>query len=277
MKYILLILSIVALGACSTVQNAARVNPLAVASHGDYDCGVVDYDKGIDLDCFQFPETVSSATAYELAVGDMDKRNRLSSILLKYSADKCTVENAEVYAYEASFNTILSTVVTGLSTAATIVSGDQAKSILSGGAAFANGTGDHINSNIYRNQVTQAITATISGERERLRAVMDSKRTLTHLEYSVDDMVRDANEFHQACSFYRGLELLLTSATEYPRVKEYLDNEKRDREIKQLDQAVEALIDARATATAAELVEINKKITANKTKKAALLSPNPSS
>lgn len=277
MKYFIVILSFVILGGCSTVQNAARINPLAVASHGDYNCNAVDYDKGIDLDCFQFPETSSNATAYELAVGDKDKRNRLSSILLKYSADKCTMENAEVYSYEASFNTILSTVVTGLSTAATIVNGDQAKSILSGGAAFTNGTGDHIKSNIYRNQVTQAITATISGERERLRTAMDSKRTRTHLEYSVDDMVRDANEFHQSCSFYRGLELLLTSATEYPRVKEYLDNEKRDREIKQLDQAVETLIDARSTATAAELVDINKKITASKTKKATLLSPKSGS
>jgi hypothetical protein len=115
----------------------------------------------IDLSCFQFPEdsttNVSTTTAYARAVTSKDDRNRLTAILLKQSDDVCTSEKALLLKRQAEVNGWLSIATTGLSTASTIFTGELAKSILSGGAAWTSGSRDHINTHVYRNQIIQTI------------------------------------------------------------------------------------------------------------------------
>lgn len=166
--------------------------------------------------------TVSNAAialdvpAYDLAVFDLNARNRLASILVSQADEVCERDSASIMANQAATNGILNILTTGLSAAGTIVTGECAKTILAGTAAFVSGSRNDVNAAVYRNQMSQAITAASAGERKRLRDALNARRTESVTSFSVDDMIRAVNEYHQACSFYRGLELALENATKYP-------------------------------------------------------------
>lgn len=171
----------------------------------------------IDLGCFVFPESrteqnlPSDATAYALASRDVDLRNRLTAILLKQADDVCTSEKALLLKRQAEANGWLSIATTGLSTVSTIVTGELAKSILSGGAALTSGSRDHINTHVYRNQIIQTVTKAIDTERVRLLQIIVPHLEFAIEKYSVDDMIREVNNYHQACSFSLGLQLVMDS------------------------------------------------------------------
>ena len=186
--------------------------------------------------------------AYDLAVNNRIARNRLAAILVTRADDICTKDGASFMANEALTNGLLNILVTGLSSAGAIVTGERAKTVLAGVASFASGSRDHINSAVYRNQVTQAVSAAIDSERARLREAIEAKRTAEASEFTVDDMVRMVNEYHQACSFYKGLQLALTSAKEYPKLKEFVT---RNTALNALSPAEENLLKAQERVKAA--------------------------
>jgi hypothetical protein len=112
-------------------------------------------------------------------------------------------------ANEGTTNTALSTLDTIFSTTSTIVTGEQAKSILSGLAGAANATRAHINAEVYRNALATAIARAIENERgKQLTAIRDKLSSQDVGGYTVDQMIRDVNAYHQVCSFYRGISLV---------------------------------------------------------------------
>lgn len=176
--------------------------------------------------------------AYDFAVTDMTARNRLAAILMTQSDAICVHDSAAIVANEAAINGILNILITGVSAAGTIVSGERAKTILAGVATAVSGSRDHVNAAVYRNQVSQAITASIAAERVRLKGVIDSHRNDPVATFTVDDMVRSVNEYHQACSFYKGLELALTSVAEYPKLKAFADRTQGEIDVGKLTSAI---------------------------------------
>lgn len=229
------------LGACN-VGSYARVNPNTVVSYGvpdsgrravaprgsttNLDCpftsGLDDTTTGaINLDCFRFPDDSSDGpTAYQRAAavppgGSDDRiyaRNRLAGILVKHADDVCVLEKGRIVGREGALNFGLGGATTALSTVATIVGGETAKSILSGAAAFTSGVRGHAAESFYRNQVTQAINAAMDGEREKVRGEIEKGRKETIANFTVDDMIRLVNQYHHACSYERGLQLLVKAA-----------------------------------------------------------------
>jgi len=228
--------------------------------------GLSDSNRGaVDLDCFQFPEHIEKrgddhkATdlgkifAYDLAAGiqevapqkgtifktvkegDTTKidtkyyRDRLAALLTKHADDVCVLEKGRLVATESTANFGLSFLTTALSTVSTIVGGEKAKSILSGLAAISSGTQDNVNATFYRNQLTQAINKSIDQERGRLMINIVAERSQGISDYTVDDMIRLINDYHHACSFERGLQLLLDAALDTSGANAVL--EKRSREV----------------------------------------------
>jgi hypothetical protein len=235
------------LGGCgfNRIQSQSRVNPtsMAVYTHAKSltGCPLVPgsrYDQNwdaIDLDCFQFPEDRTAIpagatrdangnpvvagtvrhpgrSAYARAAADKAARNRLTSILIKQSDDICTLELGRLTANEAMTNTGLSILGTGLATAASIVTGDLAQSILSGSSALVGASRDHINVHVYRNTVAQAVTQVIASERKTRATEIMGNYAKTIADWSIDDAIRQVNGYHGQCSFYKGLELLLKAA-----------------------------------------------------------------
>ncbi|QNA83566.1 hypothetical protein G4G27_05775 [Sphingomonas sp. So64.6b] len=205
----------VSLAGCGTIGSKARINPssMAVYKSADGTCpyvrglGDVSRVEAIDLSCFAFQG--SSDKAYTLASRSNVDRNRLEAALLKHADDICVLEKGRMVANQAMTNTSLSFATTALSTVSTIVGGEQAKSILSGAAAITSGTQDHVNANFYKNQIIQAITKAIDGERSAALTALISKRQTDFIIYTVDEMIRMVNVYHQTCSFEHGMQVLL--------------------------------------------------------------------
>ncbi|WP_312218338.1 hypothetical protein [Sphingobium yanoikuyae] len=264
---------------------SARVEPVTMAVYPDGQrCGQVrkpqdvrlndrqpdDFRPGaIDLSCFRFPEDENvdaeqpaankkqnaRLTAYARAAGNSADRNRLAAILLKQADDVCTSEKALLLKRQAEVNGWLSIATTGLSTVSTIVTGELAKSILSGGAAITSGSRDHVNTHVYRNQIIQTITKAIDTERSRIFDVMKPNLALDSGKYNVDAMIRDVNAYHQACSFGTGLQIVM-DAVEKREAFEKMDKiQKIDDQIRTLRDSRDRQLATAATDTALELLE----------------------
>lgn len=212
-------LTCLALAACNTLQAQSRVDPQTIAIypaatptmtgtcvekiHGDVRFGA------INLDCLTFAG--STDLAYQEASDDRGARNRLAAILLKQSDDVCTVELGRLTANQAMVNTGFSTATTALATAGSIVTGQLAGNILSGLASASNATRNHINAEVYRNLLSAAVTKAIRQERDSQRSTLLGKFSKDFPDYSVDQMIMDVNRYHQVCSFFSGLDLVITA------------------------------------------------------------------
>ena len=219
------------MAACAGLGRQARIDPASVstigfAKQGGSECSLTttligDRRNAIDLDCFKFHKS-DTKTAYELASKKVestsgsllprDARNRLEGALLNHSNIICENEKGLIYAKRAFFSSALDFGSSGFSIASTIVGGDLARSILSGMAGLATATRTNVDSNVYKNQLVPAITKVIDAERSRLSTQIKARRTNPISEYSVDQMIMQVNRYHQACSFQKGVELLLDAA-----------------------------------------------------------------
>ncbi len=231
---------------CAQINNSARINPQSVAVYpgskghdANQSCpltsGVYDTRVGaIDLDCFTLPG--GQATAYIAAADDEIVRNRLSAVLLTHADNVCVVEKGRLIARSSGVNFSLSLATTALAAASTIVGGEQAKTILSGLATTASGTRDNVNATFYRNQITQAITKAIDTERQEIRTQIEGKRTLSKEQWTVDEMIRLVNAYHQACSFEHGLQALLDASVDASGAQAVVQNQARSAAISRLEQ-----------------------------------------
>ena len=209
------------LGACSTLQNQSRVDPRTVANYPRDDRTVDDpncpreiggdtHGGAINLDCFRFPgQGPNGITAYELAVDRKVERNRLAAILIKHADDVCTQELGRLTANEAITNTALATVASTLSGIATIVTGAHAKEIFAAGSGLATASRSHVNAHVFRNILSTAVSRAIHIERDKQRGAIQAQLAKDNATYNVDQMVVEVNAYHQTCSFYRGLTLVL--------------------------------------------------------------------
>lgn len=180
---------------------------------------MIDGDQkfAIDLGCFEFDPKNDTETAYRMATsGNMETqriaRNRLEAVLINQANLVCEQEKGAIYGNKAATSGILDFFASGLSITSTIVGGEQAKSILSGLAGLSTATRTNIDANVYQNQLVSAITKVMDAELARILTIMEAKRGSSVADYSTDDMIRRANEYHQGCSFQKGVQLLLDAA-----------------------------------------------------------------
>lgn len=169
-------------------------------------------------------------------------------------------------ANEALGNATLSFAATALSTVSTIVGGEQAKSILSGGAALASGTRDNVNANFYKNQISQAITKAIDSERHKVLTDLIAKRTLAVEDYPVDEMIRLVNRYHQSCSFQYGLQILLDAAVNREGVNAVL----QDRNLAAVAENLRSAIVNSASLTPEGVTALKKKLSEVELQRATL-------
>jgi hypothetical protein len=206
----------------AATNGAAKGHCAVPRAAGDYRDGAIRIDC-VNPDAIELgqaaPGTVSPQALaeqerafglyHQAARGDKIMRNRLAAVLMKHSDDICTVELGQLTAREAMVNTGLGMATSALSTISALVMGDFAKTALASGASFTNASRDHINAEVYRNILSTAISSAIDEERARTRQELVDKFPNDTGDYSVDQMVMEVNRFHQGCSFYHGIGLVL--------------------------------------------------------------------
>jgi hypothetical protein len=259
-KVLLLLGSTLGLSGCSIMHAQSRIDPRTVAIYDNVTKGCFsarahdDANQGaIDLDCAKFPENPDKTAYYLAAVGDTQDaakveqtrvyyRNRLAWMLMKHSDDACIASLGRATNNEAVSNIVLELLTTATAAASTVVSGNTAKSILSATAATASGTRDHINAEVFRNTLVSAITKAITADRNRIASEIQLDLARPSAEYDVDRMIREVNRYHQACSYFNGLQLVVQA------VDRSTPNQ-ADR-LKALDDAIKTLQDQMAKAGA---------------------------
>ena len=206
------------LGACATFQAQSRTDPIRVASYTAARDQCVErrfpadrHVGTINLDCFMF--NGDTEHAYTLAVRSPVYRNRLASFLINESNTVCTREMGNLTANEAMVNAGLAIATTAFSTVGSIVTGSLASNIFSGLASSSNGVRGHINSEVYRSVLSTAVSKAIQNERDKQRTAILGHFDKTVTVYPADLMLMDVNNYHQTCSFYRGLGLVLDAVT----------------------------------------------------------------
>lgn len=229
------------LAGCGHLGRSARVDPIEVAVRPPADkCGNVSGIGGgsnyaINLDCFRFQagdgapqsyDRASSAdaagtgprvdetvhTAYSLAKASAAYRDRLEAVLLARADAICEKEKGHIFANEAGVGLAFDVLASSFAGAASIVTGEQANSILSGLAGLSTATRSHVTANVYKNQIVPAITNVMDAERKSLLDSIVALRQSGIAQYSADDMIRRVNLYNQACSFQRGVQLLLKAS-----------------------------------------------------------------
>lgn len=233
---ILIVISLSTTG-CVQIGQAARTNPARIASRDTPDnCRYIsgvgsDFKFAINLDCFTFEKNFNSSnslgnyagdysgsidesvyTAYSLAKGNINYRNRLQNVLISQADANCEKEKGHIFANEAGVGLAFNILSSGLDAASTIVTGTQAKTILSGIAGFSTASRSHVTANIYKNQIVPAITNMMDAERQKILNELNTKQGLTIYKYSADEMIRKVNYYNQACSFQLGIQLLLKAS-----------------------------------------------------------------
>jgi len=208
----------VAASACNTIQAQSRVDPQTVAIYPALEAGTTttcvkkiagDRRLGaIDLDCLYFPGQTDKL-AYQKAADSKGARNRLAAILIKQSDDVCTLELGRLTANQATVNAGLGIATTAFGTAGSIVTGQLAGNILAGLASGTNATRDHLNAEVYRNALSTAVTRAITDERSKQRGTLIQNFVKDKDVYTVDQMIMDVNRYHQVCSFFTGLQLVV--------------------------------------------------------------------
>jgi hypothetical protein len=176
--------------------------------------------------------------AYSLATRFPEYRNRLTSILTTRSDVICDIEMGRYTANEATVNTGLSIASTGLSTAASIVSGELAKSILAGAAGFSGATRDHIAVNVYRDQIAPVVISAIWSERNRLKTDIRKNYSLGVGEWSIDDAIQSVNRYHGQCSFYNGLMMVLDATKNKEALEAHRTARAQQTRLGRLDQEI---------------------------------------
>ena len=279
--------------ALNDLESQARVDPRTVAAYpnaGEVTPGSTcgnrrmrgdAHDIAINLDCFYFPDEIRAATqeparlpilAYDQHAGSTAAakvyRKRLAAVLVKHSDDVCTKELGDISAREAITNTLLGTVTSTLSTVSSIVTGERLKSWLAGGAAISSATRDHINAEVFRNVLSNAMAKAIENSRSTQLAAINTALDSTTNTYTVDDVIRDVNRYHQTCSFYNGLVLVVNAVN---RVAPSIESDYRnltaaindiEDQIATLERRVKAAPDAEKPKMQAELTKLNERKTA---------------
>ena len=152
--------------------------------------------------------------AFSRALKSKEHRNRLQADIIRRSNEICTAHKGKILANQAifSFSTrLLSTILSGVSAA---VGGEVVKSALSTAAAAAGATGAEIDANFYQNLLATAILNKIDELRttEYNRILDEQKKSPEN--YTVNQAVLDAANYHANCSFFVGVMALATDKQE---------------------------------------------------------------
>jgi hypothetical protein len=124
------------------------------------------------------------------------------------SDDICEAHKGSVVGQAAATNLILGAATLGLSGAGAVVAGEAAHMALSAAATGTAGARSLVNEEVYQQKFVGVLIDAVEISRNEKR-----KEILQHYgepleKYSIDDGIRDVQDYHQRCSFYHGLVIL---------------------------------------------------------------------
>ena len=202
----------------------------------------------LNLDTFAFREELITSVTYDVGTGkttpvtdnsrtirtayyhaakgsnEQNKilsRNRLQDIIINRSVDICNYHKGAILANKSVFDFSTGLLATILGTASGAVGGETAARILGTASGAVSATGLALDANFYQNLFATAIIREIDTSRKEF---FDNKivprRTGSTTDYTVDQAIRDANEYHTKCSFFQGVVALVKETKDDPMTRD---------------------------------------------------------
>lgn len=152
-------------------------------------------------------------------------RNALAIDLISLSDRVCSAHQAAIIANSNTWNVATGTITNLLSGFGAVVGGEATKAALAAGAAFSSGTRSLVNEEVYVQTVGAAIVRAISIAREKYYADIQLGFEKSLSDYSVQEALRDIQEYHRRCSFYYGLLEISKSLEQRKKSKSEIDRD----------------------------------------------------
>jgi len=160
----------------------------------------------IEKKCFGIVASNETATCTE-------QRNMAVSFLMIESNALCTEHLKSIYGNEAALNISTGTLAAFSSGLAAISTGGQAAA-LSALSAFSNAERSLVNETVYRNLLTTAIATKIGEMRTTRATALMNHQHLPISEYPAGTAILEMQDYHESCSFMKGLETALKEGTQ---------------------------------------------------------------
>lgn|SRR5574340_512300 len=203
LKTLVLCISAGMLGGCANqyfrVSPVLMHEPVDPSAKGERD----SYKKPIDL------AFGPGKDLYDAAKNDPTNisRNILQNKIIELSDDVCEQHKGDIMGTAATTNLTTGLGATVFSGVSAIVTGAAATNYAAG-ATILNGTRSAINAEVYQGLFTSAIIKAIEESRDKKKSEILGKQLKKPVEYSVDQAIIDAQDYHFRCSFYHGLVVL---------------------------------------------------------------------
>jgi hypothetical protein len=199
-----LLVALIATITSSGCASGYRVNPLIKdPTHQGGFLNIKEYVNPVDL-----AEDKDYAIAKTDGPDAKAARDRLQARLMRFSDVICEQHKGDAFGTESNVSLILTVLTSALSGSAAVVPAILTKSALAAAGAFTNAAGAAFNEKIYQKLFIGTILRAADKSRKEQEANIAAKRLYFVANYNVDDAVRDAQDYHQRCSFYAGLVLL---------------------------------------------------------------------
>ena len=161
----------------------------------------------VNLDTYGKDGTNGKAT-YENPGATKDDRSRLQGAIIVYSHGACSEFRMRLFAIHGARKVLFQGSALLLSGAATAVTGNVAKTVLSALSAGVLGTDETIDAHFLQNAAITGILNTITSERKQALIDMRQKQGREITEYSVQAAVADAVRYNRLCSLTEAISIM---------------------------------------------------------------------
>jgi hypothetical protein len=222
---------------CAGVKSSFRVNEAIGLGNSPEEIGSCASDdnednvgslKPINVHCYKFPGTAAgSMTAYQMGLDCAQKaiasgaadalcryyRSALQGVVMQRSNAICDQHKGDILAQAALGNLGFGIAATGTASLGAVLSGIRGKSNLAALTAFLTGSQAQFNQELYQKQFAGAIISAIGTSRDQKKSEIDQKRSKSIADYTFEESLIDAQDYHYRCAFYHGVSLI-TKAVE---------------------------------------------------------------
>lgn len=154
------------------------------------------------------------APAYVRATSERtpELRNRLAAILIEHSDRIYAQHKARVQAHQDTANLLFDWTTLTTAGLAAVFTPAVTKTALATTAALSSGIQGSFNDRIFLKLLAPRILRETDLSRLVKNQEIESKRSLDTVQYTVDDMLRDVQDYHERGSFMHGVMLVATSS-----------------------------------------------------------------
>lgn len=177
------------------------------------------------------------------------ERNKLFEEILTISDKSCAFHQRDIIANANKWNIATGSITNLFSGLGTVVGGETAKASLAAVAALSSATRSLVNEEVYARSIGPTIVQAIVVAREKQVNVIKTNMKNELADYSIQQGIREIQEYHRRCSFYWGM-IEISKALENRKITKY----EIDQEIDALETYVRAAPDGR------DMSNIEKKI-----------------